>query len=70
MIDKLDETLREQVVAPLGIYNREKNADFFRLRELPENAPKQLNLVAFDTDGQCIGVKDFAPSHPVQIASR
>ncbi len=54
-IDQPDEALRERVVCELRDYNRSKNALFFELRELPEHAPRPLNIIAYDEAGEPIG---------------
>ena len=40
------------------------------VRVLPGGVGLNVASGCGQTDGQCIGVKDFAPTHSVQIASR
>jgi ribosomal protein S18 acetylase RimI-like enzyme len=47
--------LRPAITDPLRLYNREKNSAFFTARDLPENAPKPLYIVAYDEQGDIAG---------------
>ena len=53
--DTLPKEIFDEICAPLGAYNREQNGDFFKTRDLAENAPKDLSVVARDPAGKIIG---------------
>src|SRR5688500_14574082 len=57
----------DAVKAILRAYNRSKNPAFFAARELPENAPRPVHLLAFDENAQVIagliGSTSFAWLH-------
>jgi ribosomal protein S18 acetylase RimI-like enzyme len=55
LIEEASEELREAVTAPLRDYNRKQNGAFFEARELPENQPRPLNVVAYDDGGNVVG---------------
>lgn len=52
LITDVSPELREVVQRELRAFNRAANPDFYAARELPENAPQPLNLIAFDESGQ------------------
>ena len=54
-IASLSPELYQAVVSELKAFNRAANPDWYVGRELPENAPQPLNLVAFQTSGQVRG---------------
>jgi ribosomal protein S18 acetylase RimI-like enzyme len=53
--DTLPKEICDEICAPLGAYNREQNAAFFGMRDLPENAQRDLSIVARDPAGKIIG---------------
>ena len=55
LADELDPATRESICAPLRQYNRAQNPDFFTKRDLPEHAPRPLNLIARDASGRIFG---------------
>jgi ribosomal protein S18 acetylase RimI-like enzyme len=55
LLATLTEETREDVGSILRGYNRARNPTFFAARELPENAPKPLNVVASDPSGKIVG---------------
>ena len=52
---ELSSEMRESVCAPLRDYNRSNNGEFFAKRDLPEHAPRHLNLIARDASGKVLG---------------
>lgn len=52
LITVVSPELREVVQRELRAFNRAANPDFYGARELPENAPQPLNLIAFDRASQ------------------
>jgi GNAT superfamily N-acetyltransferase len=52
---ELSAEMRESVCAPLRNYNRSNNREFFAKRDLPEHAPRHLNLIARDPSGNVVG---------------
>src|SRR2546421_1862920 len=53
--DQLEQAHRDAILFALRSYNRSRNQDFFTARDLPENAPRPLNVVATDDTGQVLG---------------
>jgi ribosomal protein S18 acetylase RimI-like enzyme len=55
LIAALDETQREAISFHLRGYNRAHNAAFYQARDLPENAARPLNFLAYDAEGAIVG---------------
>src|SRR5437016_1020176 len=55
LVATLSDELREAVGSMLRIFNRAQNPDFYAARELPENAPKPLNIIARDATRAVVG---------------
>jgi ribosomal protein S18 acetylase RimI-like enzyme len=55
LVAALTEETRAAVFSFLRSYNRAQNPAFFAARDLPENAPQPLNVVAFDPSGTVVG---------------
>jgi GNAT superfamily N-acetyltransferase len=55
LIAELNDELRESIGALLRAFNRAGNPIFYAARELPENAPWPLNIIAFDTTEHVVG---------------
>src|SRR5215469_680632 len=55
LIGELTGDLRESVCSILRAFNRAANPKFYTARELPENAPRPLNIVAFDGTKSVVG---------------
>src|SRR5436305_8952071 len=53
--DELEQGDRDAILFALRTYNRSKNQHFFTVRDLPENAPRPLNVVATNNDGEVQG---------------
>lgn len=51
----LDEAEREAISFYLRGYNRAHNAAFYQARDLPENAVRPLNFLAYDAAGTIVG---------------
>jgi GNAT superfamily N-acetyltransferase len=49
------EPVLEAIRAQLRAFNREANPAFYALRDLPENAPRALHVVAYDAAGGVAG---------------
>ena len=47
--------LRDAIVAPLRVYNRQRNPAFFAARDEPPNAPKPLTIVLCDDQNAIAG---------------
>jgi GNAT superfamily N-acetyltransferase len=64
LIAELSDELRESVGSMLRAFNRAGNPNFYAARELPENSPRPLNIIAYDTAetvvGGLIGETQFA----------
>jgi predicted N-acetyltransferase YhbS len=54
-VQELAEETWETVASVLKSYNRAQSPAFYVARDLPENAPKPLHVVAFDADGTVAG---------------
>ena len=52
--DSLPKEVVDEICAPLGTYNRERNPEFFAKRDLPENAVRDLSIIARDQSGKII----------------
>jgi ribosomal protein S18 acetylase RimI-like enzyme len=55
LVASLTDETRAAVAAPLRAYNRAQSPAFYAARDLPENAPKPLNVVAVDPAGKIVG---------------
>ena len=55
LLPQLVPDTREAIHALLRRHNHDHNPDFFHARELPENAPKPLNIAVYDNAGSVIG---------------
>ena len=55
LVTELAEETWEAIASILKSYNRDRNPSFYTARDLPENAPKALHVVAFDADGAVVG---------------
>jgi GNAT superfamily N-acetyltransferase len=55
LVGVLSEELEEAIGSLLRDYNRAQNPLFFPSRDLPENAPKPLNIVVYDPAEAIIG---------------
>ena len=55
LIAELSDELRESVGSLLRAFNRAGNPIFYAARELPENLPKPLNIIAFDAADEVVG---------------
>jgi GNAT superfamily N-acetyltransferase len=53
--DTVTEDAEEAVYAELRTCNQLQNPVFWSRREEPENAPRALNVLAFDADGKVVG---------------
>jgi ribosomal protein S18 acetylase RimI-like enzyme len=55
LVAELTDEKRAAIASPLRAYNRAQNPAFYAARDLPENAPKPLNVVATDPAGTVVG---------------
>lgn len=55
ILPSLTGELLESIHSLLRDYNHARNPAFFGARELPGNAPKPLNIIAFSADGSPVG---------------
>ena len=55
LVATLTDEMREAVVSALRSFNRARSPAFYAARELPENVPKPLNVLAFDPSGKVVG---------------
>jgi ribosomal protein S18 acetylase RimI-like enzyme len=55
LITSLSPELKEAVLSELRAFNQAANPEWYVLRELPENQPVPVNLVAFDSASQVLG---------------
>ena len=55
LVGSLSDEARAAIGAPLRAYNRAQNPAFYAARDLPENAPRPLNVVATDPAGTIVG---------------
>ena len=55
LFGEVSDELRESVGSMLRAFNRAGNPDFYAARELPENSPQALNIVAYDATERVVG---------------
>ncbi len=55
IIEDLEASSRDAILAALRSYNRGANPVFFAVRDLPANAPRPLNVVATNGAGEVLG---------------
>jgi GNAT superfamily N-acetyltransferase len=55
LVASLTDEMWEAIASVLKSYNRDRNPSFYTARDLPENAPKPLHVVALDADGAVVG---------------